>query len=80
MPVLDPAMQVVMERIAARRAGLPNRYALAFPEARSQLLFEREPWLADGPACVCADRDTVLFSFSDRPVQQALGLWREARL
>ncbi|WP_425258967.1 gentisate 1,2-dioxygenase [Rubrivivax sp. RP6-9] len=27
-----------------------------------------------------ADRDSVLFSFSDRPVQQALGLWREARL
>lgn len=24
--------------------------------------------------------DTVLFSFSDRPVQQALGLWREDRL
>jgi gentisate 1,2-dioxygenase len=24
--------------------------------------------------------DAVLFSFSDRPVQQALGLWREARL
>lgn len=27
-----------------------------------------------------ADADTVLFSFSDRPVQQALGLWREERL
>ena len=27
-----------------------------------------------------ADRDAVMFSFSDRPVQQALGLWREARL
>lgn len=27
-----------------------------------------------------ADRDTLLFSFSDRPVQQALGLWREQRL
>jgi len=27
-----------------------------------------------------ARRDSVLFSFSDRPVQQALGLWREARL
>jgi gentisate 1,2-dioxygenase len=27
-----------------------------------------------------ADRDTTLFSFSDRPVQQALGLWREERL
>ncbi len=26
-----------------------------------------------------ADRDSVLFSFSDRPVQQALGLWREQR-
>ncbi len=27
-----------------------------------------------------ADRNTLLFSFSDRPVQQALGLWREQRL
>lgn len=27
-----------------------------------------------------ASQDTILFSFSDRPVQQALGLWREARL
>lgn len=26
-----------------------------------------------------ADRDALLFSFSDRPVQQALGLWREQR-
>jgi gentisate 1,2-dioxygenase len=27
-----------------------------------------------------ADRDALLFSFSDRPVQLALGLWREQRL
>jgi gentisate 1,2-dioxygenase len=27
-----------------------------------------------------ARRDTVLFSFSDQPVQQVLGLWREERL
>ena len=27
-----------------------------------------------------AKRDTTLFSFSDRPVQQMLGLWREQRL
>ena len=27
-----------------------------------------------------ADSDMLLFSFSDRPVQQALGLWREQRL
>lgn len=26
-----------------------------------------------------ASDDAVLFSFSDRPVQQALGLWREER-
>ena len=27
-----------------------------------------------------AERDSLLFSFSDRPVQQALGLWREEKL
>jgi gentisate 1,2-dioxygenase len=27
-----------------------------------------------------ADRDALLFSFSDRPVQQVVGLWREQRL
>jgi gentisate 1,2-dioxygenase len=27
-----------------------------------------------------ASTDAVLFSYSDRPVQQALGLWREQRL
>jgi gentisate 1,2-dioxygenase len=27
----------------------------------------------------CATSDAVLFSFSDRPVQEKLGLWREAR-
>jgi gentisate 1,2-dioxygenase len=27
-----------------------------------------------------ASRDTLLFSYSDRPVQQVLGLWREQRL
>jgi len=29
------------------------------------------------PVAHDADEDTVLFSFSDRPVQKALGLWRE---
>lgn len=32
------------------------------------------------PLWLRAGTDAVLFSFSDRPVQQALGLWREARL
>ena len=29
---------------------------------------------------LAAREDSILFSFSDRPVQQALGLWREQRL
>ncbi len=29
---------------------------------------------------LAAPEDTLLFSFSDRPVQEALGLWREERL
>jgi gentisate 1,2-dioxygenase len=32
------------------------------------------------PLRLRANRDALLFSFSDRPVQQALGLWREQRL
>ena len=27
-----------------------------------------------------AEEDSVLFSFSDRPVQEVLGLWREERM
>jgi gentisate 1,2-dioxygenase len=32
------------------------------------------------PLTLAAAEDTVLFSFSDRPVQQVLGLWREERM
>jgi gentisate 1,2-dioxygenase len=32
------------------------------------------------PLKFLAKRETTLFSYSDRPAQQALGLWREARL
>ena len=38
-------------------------------------VFVAPSWL---PIAHHADEDSVLFSFSDRPVQQALGLWREA--
>ncbi|SFU53986.1 gentisate 1,2-dioxygenase [Pseudoduganella namucuonensis] len=31
------------------------------------------------PLRLRADADTILFSFSDRPIQQALGLWREEK-
>ncbi len=52
---MHPDMHAVMQRIAELRRGLPNRYTLAFPEARAQLLFERTPWLADGPPCHIVD-------------------------
>jgi gentisate 1,2-dioxygenase len=32
------------------------------------------------PLKFLAQRDTTLFSYSDRPALQSLGLWREARL
>lgn len=52
---LHPDMQAVMQRMAELRQGLPNRYTLAFPASRAQLLVERTPWLADGPACETTD-------------------------
>ena len=52
---LHPDMHAVMQRMAELRRGLPNRYTLEFPEARAQLLFERTPWLSDGPPCHTAD-------------------------
>lgn len=55
MPVPDPAMQAVLDRLYARRAGLPNRYELPYQAAREQLLEERRPWLDDGPPCTHAD-------------------------
>lgn len=58
MDLVDPAMRAVLERLAAQRAGLPERYGLPFPEARAQLLVEREPWLADGPHCPCETTST----------------------
>jgi acetyl esterase len=56
MPQPAPEMQAVLERLAAQRAGLPERYELPYPAARAQLLAERRPWLHDGPACPHEER------------------------
>ena len=37
-------------------------------------IFVAPSWM---PVSIQADQESVLFSFSDRPAQQALGLWRE---
>ncbi|MGE0796671.1 MAG: alpha/beta hydrolase fold domain-containing protein [Lautropia sp.] len=47
---MSAEMQAVMARIAALRAGQPDRYGLPFAESRLQLLRERRWWLEDGPA------------------------------
>jgi gentisate 1,2-dioxygenase len=39
-------------------------------------VFVVPPWYT---LALNADSETVLFSFSDRPVQQALGMWREEK-
>lgn len=49
-------MAALLARLAAARSGQPSRYALPFPQARAQLLAEREPWLDDGPPCELSSR------------------------
>ncbi|MCF8184238.1 MAG: alpha/beta hydrolase [Polynucleobacter sp.] len=63
-----------MQRMAELRRGLPNRYTLAFPESRAQLLFERTPWLADGPPCHTVDG---LVNYDDRSFGRRLVIPRE---
>jgi gentisate 1,2-dioxygenase len=48
--------------------------------AKRRLIGPRDVFVAPSwlPVSHHADEDSVLFSFSDRPVQQALGLWRES--
>jgi gentisate 1,2-dioxygenase len=89
-----PTMATFMQLLPAGFAGEPFRatdgtvYIVVEGACRAQVggqRFELEPrdvfvapsWTTTSLA---ADADAVLFSFSDRPVQQALGLWREERL
>jgi acetyl esterase len=55
MPEPQAQMRAVLAQLAQGRQGSPHRYTLPFPQARAQLLKEREPWLADGPACTSQD-------------------------
>lgn len=54
--VPNARVQALLDQFAAARAGQPSRYELPFPEARAQLLRERQPWLDDGPVCEVRDR------------------------
>ena len=72
---------------AACRSTDATVYCVAEGTGRARIgeqAFEFEPkdtfvvpsW---APLEIQADAETVLFSFSDRPAQEALGLWREKR-
>jgi gentisate 1,2-dioxygenase len=86
-----PTIAAFIQRLPAGFRGKPYRstdgtvYAVVEGRGRSAVGAERFAW---GPRDVfvvpswCevaheADEEAVLFSFSDRPVQKALGLWRE---
>lgn len=55
MPEPQAQMRAVLAQLALGRQGSPHRYTLPYPQARAQLLKEREPWLDDGPACHTID-------------------------
>jgi gentisate 1,2-dioxygenase len=88
MPTIGTFMQLLPKdyRGASYRSTDSTVYVVVEGQGRCVL---DDQTLAFGPkdVFVCpswqaysleADEDTVLFSFSDRPVQQALDLWREA--
>jgi len=56
---LDPEMAAAMARMREIAAGLPNRYSLPFPEARTQLAFERSWWLAGAPSMQVHDESAL---------------------
>ena len=70
----DGTVQVCLEGAGeARISGLSGDFTWRF---QANDVFVVPSWHA---LQLRADSDAVLFSFSDRPVQQALGLWREKR-
>ena len=73
--VTDGTVHVCLEGAGeARISGLSGDFTWRFQEND---VFVVPSWHA---LQLRADRDAQLFSYSDRPVQQALGLWREERL
>ena len=57
----------------AGKTTLFNVFTGLYPRDSGQVLF------AGAPLSLEATSESVLFSFSDRPGQEAMGLWREKR-
>jgi gentisate 1,2-dioxygenase len=88
MPTIGSFMQLLPKGFRGKDYRATDSTVYAVVEGKGRCLIDRQT-LAFGPkdVFVCpswmpyrldTDADAVLFSFSDRPVQQALDLWREA--
>jgi gentisate 1,2-dioxygenase len=89
MPTIAAFIQLVPKGFATRpyRSTDGTIYSLVEGQAKVKIggeTFDVQPrdtfvvpsW---SPIEIQASADTVLFSFSDRPGQEAMGLWREKR-
>jgi gentisate 1,2-dioxygenase len=89
MPTIGPAVQMVPKGFATVPYRSTDGSAFAVAEGRGtvtigdqsfslspQDVFVAPSWVWRK---ITADEDLVLFTFSDRPVQEKLGLWREER-
>jgi gentisate 1,2-dioxygenase len=89
MPTIGPAIQLVPRSITTATYRSTDGAIFAVAEGHGTAKIGSESFeLAPRDVFVCpswiwrsfeAQDDLVLFNFSDRPVQEKLGLWREER-
>ncbi len=91
MATIGPCLQFLPAGFATRPLRATDGRVFVAVEGRGSCVLEDGTRLDFGPNDIFvvpnwtvhrlhADADLVLFSYSDRPVQEALGLWREERL
>ena len=89
MPTMGPAVQMVPKGFSTAPYRSTDGAVFAVAEGRGKAsiggetfaLSPQDVFVAPSWAWrkITADEDLVLFTFSDRPVQEKLGLWREER-
>ncbi|MEA2825361.1 MAG: gentisate 1,2-dioxygenase [Alphaproteobacteria bacterium] len=89
MPTIGPAIQLIPKGLETAPYRATDGAIFAVAEGRgTAIIGDKTFTLAPRDVVVCppwiwrkfrAEDDLVLFTFSDRPVQEKLGLWREER-
>ena len=87
MPTIGAFLQLLPAGFRGGRIARPMRRCIASPKARASAILAARissgekttcSWCRRGVRCrIRREGESVLFSFSDRPVQKVLGLWRE---